>query len=376
MNYTSVANIINSTSNMTYVVVNTRTTDSVDVTLPTPIAWTDNVYHELTQITGLSFGNINNIYVPLSGPDDARGYYDIVINETYDTAMYNIAYETGTLNDDIEFLRAYWDGYSNSVQTSSDYRLTYQAVLLSDGTFYIDVINYPTVDNTNYSYIDDYNYMGPWWYVTSQNRQFTIRQDGTDEYKPYTVTAGIIGPEPEPGPGPEPEPEPEAPMTKYLLGDDAKIYTVENNTLVEITGTISSTTFIDRGLDSLPSIASTIPHLKIYRWMNGTSTYAPLNILLSGIPTPRTVTCVADMSHESIKGITSIGCSYDGTVNIQYSYDGTTYTSKMSVTDFLAISPDTLYDGLGIENKIYFKFWLEDDTSALTNLVIRYKNTK
>ena len=372
MNYTSVADIISSTSNMTYVVENTRTTDSVDVTLPTPIAWTDNVYHELTQITILSFGTMNNIFVSLSGSGDVSGYYDIIINETYDTAMYNIAYEIGTLNDDIEFLRAYWDGYSDPVQTSNDYKLTYQAVLLSDGTFYIDVINFPTINNTNNSGIDDYNYQGIWWDVTSQNRQFTIRQDGTEEYEPYTVTIGIVGPEP----GPEPEPEPEAPVTKYLLGDDTKIYTVENNALVEITGTINSSTFIDRGLDSTPIIASTIPHLKIYRWMNSTSTYAPFNISLSGIPTPRTVTCVADMNHESIKGIRAITCSYDGTVNIQYSYDGTTYTSKMSVADFLAISPETLYDGLGTENKIYFKFWLEDDTSALTNLVISYQNTK
>lgn len=364
MNYISVADIISSTSNMTYVVTNTRTTDRVAVTLPTPVVWTDNVYHELTQITEFTAGTMNDIFVALSGPDDVSGHYSIVINETYNTAMYNIAYEIGTLNDDVEFLRAYWDGYSDQVQTSNDYKLTYQVVLLSDGTFYIDVINFPTVNNTNDSYMDDYNYQSAWLNVTSQDRQFTIRQDGTEEYNPYTVTIGIV----------EHGPEPEAPMTKYLLGDDTKTYTVENNTLVEITGTISSTTFIDRGLDSIPSIASTIPHLKIYRWMNSTSTYAPLNISLSGIPTPRTVTCVADMSHESIIGIRAIGCSYNGTVNIQYSYDGTTYTSKMPVTDFLAITPETLYNGLGIENKIYFKFWLEDDTSALTNLVISYQN--
>lgn len=361
MNYTSVADIIQTRSNMTYVVTNTRTTSSVDVTLPTPIAWTDNVYHELTQITGFTAGTMNDIFVSLSGSDDASGYYTIVINETPNTAMYNVAYETGTLNDDIEFLRAYWDGYSDPVQTSNDYRLTYQTVLLSDGTFYIDVINFPTVHNTNYSYMDDYNYSGVGLDVTSQDRQFTIRQGGSEEYEHYTVTIGIV----EPGTDP---------MTKYLLGDDTKTYTVENNTLVEITGTIDSNTFIDRGLDSIPSIASTIPHLKIYRWMNNLSTYSHFNAVLTGVPTPRTVTCVADMSHESIIGIRAIGCSYNGTVNIQYSYDGTTYTGKMPVTDFLAINPETLYNGLGIENKIYFKFWLEDDTSALTNLVISYQN--
>jgi hypothetical protein len=129
-----------------------------------------------------------------------------------------------------------------------------------------------------------------------------------------------------------------------------------------------------RGLDSIPQLVKDIPNFRIYKWVSD-DYEDPFVVTVSAIPTPRTVTCVADMSHDSIKGITSIGCSYDGTVNIQYSYDGTTYTSKMSVTDFLAISPDTLYDRLGIENKIYFKFWLEDDTSALTNLVIRYKNT-
>ena len=363
MNYTSVADIIQTRSNMTYVVTNTRTTDPVNTTLPTPVAWTDNVYHELSQITEFTAGTMNNIFVALSGPNDASGHYSIVVNEEYPTAIYNVAYEIGTLNDDIEFLRAYWDGYSDSTQTSSDYKLTYQAVLLSDGTFYIDVINFPTVNNTNYSYMEDYGYSGVGFDVTSQDRQFTIRQDGSGEYTPYTVTMGIV------------EPGTEA-MTKYLLGDDTKTYTVENNTLVEITGTIDSNTFINRGLDSIPSIASTIPHLKIYRWMNNLSTYSPFDVALTGVPTPRTVTCVADMSHESIIGIRAIGCGYNGTVNIQYSYDGTTYTSKMPVTDFLAITPETLYNGLGIENKIYFKFWLEDDTSALTNLVISYQNRR
>lgn len=364
MNYTSVSDIIQTTSNMTYVVTDTRTTDSVAVTLPTPVAWTDNVYHEVTQITEFSAIPDNCIFVSLSGDDDAGGNYSIVINETYDTAIYNVAYETGTLNDDIEFLRAYWDGYSDPVQTSNDYRLTYQTVLLSDGTFYIDVINFPTVNNTNDSYMEDWNYLLALWDVTSQDRQFTIKQDGTEEYRPYTVTIGIV------------DPDPDAPMTKYLLGDDTKTYTVENNTLVEITGTIDSNTFIDRGLDSIPSIASTISHLKIYRWMNSVSIHGDFNVVLSGIPTSKVVTCVADLSHDSITGIVSTSCTYNGTVNVQYSYDGTTYTNKMTVTDFLATDPDTLYNGIGIENKIYFKFWLEDDSSALTNFVMTYQNAR
>jgi hypothetical protein len=132
---------------------------------------------------------------------------------------------------------------------------------------------------------------------------------------------------------------------------------------------------LNQGTLTIPSeVIKTLQGLKVYKWKDVGET--ELNLKLTATPLPQYVSCVADMSHESITEITSIGCSYDGTVNIQYSYDGTTYTSKMSVTDFLAISPDTLYDGLGIENKIYFKFWLEDDTSALTNLVIRYQNTK
>lgn len=372
MNYTSVADIIQTRSNMTYVVTNTRTTESVNVTLPTPVAWTGDLYQELSQITGFTAGTMNNIQVDMSGDDDASGYYSTVINETYNTAIYNVAYETGTLNNDTEFLRTYWDGYSDSTQTSNEYKLTYQIVYLSDGTIYVDVITFPTVNNDSYSYLEDYNYGSCGWDVTAQDRQFTIKQTPEEEYINYSVTTGID----EPTPTPDPEPEPDAPMTKYLLGDDTKMYTVENNTLVEITGTIDSNTFIDRGLDSIPSIASTISHLKIYRWMNSASTHGDFNVVLSGIPTPKVVTCVADLSHDSITGIVSTSCTYNGIVNVQYSYDGTTYTNKMTVTDFLAINTDTLYNGIGIENKIYFKFWLEDDTSALTNFVMTYQNAR
>jgi hypothetical protein len=165
--------------------------------------------------------------------------------------------------------------------------------------------------------------------------------------------------------------------TYYLFGDSSdKLYTVVNDeTLTEVDAELTADTFMTYGVKTIyGDLIKSLDGLKIYKWTDDDD--VSLHIKMNAIPLPQYVSCVADMSYESIKGITSIGCSYDGTVNIQYSYDGTTYTSKMSVTDFLAISPDTLYDGLGIENKIYFKFWLEDDTSALTNLVIRYQNTE
>jgi hypothetical protein len=352
MDYRTLENLLNTRDGMTYVVNNVKhDDDSVTVTPQSPLSWFkfSSAHVERLYCSG-------NGYIAFNANNEKRS---LKVNRR-DQAMYYLAYEQGTIHHDYDFFRIYWSGFSYHSQTGGNYKLSFDMVLLSNGKIFLSISDYPSSSNDGTNTLNASG--GTVTYSpSSSNRTFTFTpsdENGTQ----WSVENGIV--------------EPVEFPTKYLLGDSTdKIYTVENSQLIEIQDTLSSTLFMTRGLDSIPQLVKDIPNFRIYKWSSD-DYEEPFVVTVSAIPTPRTVTCVADMSHESITGITSIGCSYDGTVNIQYSYDGTTYTSKMSVTDFLAISPETLYDGLGIENKIYFKFWLEDDTSALTNLVIRYQNTE
>ena len=79
------------------------------------------------------------------------------------------------------------------------------------------------------------------------------------------------------------------------------------------------------------------------------------------------------MSHHTIKGITSITSVYSGNVNISYSYDDVTYTDETTMSEFLNVDVNELYNQ-AINKKIYFKLVIEDVNASLTNFVITYIN--
>jgi hypothetical protein len=350
--YKDIQTMLSILNGITYTRNNTRQDDGTDTLSNTGIDW-------------FKFNGVvpTNIYANGNGYIGFGSDSEHLRINRRDQAMYYLGYETGVVGFGLtyRYYRIYWKGVSHySSPQTTDNTLEFDTVLLETGDIYINIRTFPTNNVSNDNTILSNGSNTSLGTLTTGSQLTLIHQD--EDGRAFTINQGII--------------EPEYAEVRYLFGDsNNKVYTVIDGALSEITDELTGNVFLNQGTETIPSEAiRTLQGLKVYKWQDGGET--ELNLKLTATPLPQYVSCVADMSHESITGIASIGCSYDGTVNIQYSYDGTTYTSKMSVTDFLAISPDTLYDGLGIENKIYFKFWLEDDTSALTNLVIRYQNTK
>lgn len=167
---------------------------------------------------------------------------------------------------------------------------------------------------------------------------------------------------------------------KYLLTDfNGKIYTLVNGVVTEITDAVAAdlgeaSFFQEKGFDTLPTSEqiTSITKPVIYRWSDGTP--KAMQAAVKAVPKKQMISCVADLSHETIHGITQMTAVYTGTVTVSYSFDGTTYTDAVDMATFLATDCATLYSGAQANKKIWFKFMIDGASSSLTNFVITYKN--
>lgn len=167
---------------------------------------------------------------------------------------------------------------------------------------------------------------------------------------------------------------------KYLLTDfNGKIYTLVDDTVTEITDAVTAdlgeaSFFQEKGFDTLPTSEqiTSITKPVIYRWSDGTP--KAMKAAVKAVPKKQTISCVADLSHETIHGITQMTAVYTGTVTVSYSFDGTNYTDAVDMATFLATDCATLYSSAQANKKIWFKFMIDGASSSLTNFVITYKN--
>lgn len=166
---------------------------------------------------------------------------------------------------------------------------------------------------------------------------------------------------------------------RYLMTDfEEKVYTVVNGQVQEVPvlqreDLKTKAVFQEYGTTEIPSSEQLLSLTRpvVYRWCD--ADIQPLQGITTATPRAQTIRAVADMSHETIKGILSITSVCSGNVTVSYSYDDATYTDPVAMSEFLQIEVDSLYEGA--KNKmIYFKFVLEDTAASLTNFVISYKN--
>ena len=166
---------------------------------------------------------------------------------------------------------------------------------------------------------------------------------------------------------------------RFLLSDfSGKVYTISNDEITEVVGvTIAflnlKETYVQYGFTSKPTSEQLLSLTKpvIYRWVDRETSKRKL--VVKATPRRQTIKGIADMSHHTIKGITSITSVYSGNVNISYSYDDVTYTDETTMSEFLNIDVNELYNQ-AINKKIYFKLVIEDVNASLTNFVITYIN--
>ena len=168
-------------------------------------------------------------------------------------------------------------------------------------------------------------------------------------------------------------------IKKYLMADfNDNVYTIVDEKVKQVSTLTRSDlktkdVFEEYGFDDLPSSEELTSLTKpvLFRWCEGEVNR--LSVDISAIPNSQTIKAIADMSHATIKGISSITCVYSGDVFISYSYDDKSYSDSISMEEFLSIDVDELYNN-ATNKKIYFKLVIEDENSSLTNFVITYKN--
>lgn len=111
--------------------------------------------------------------------------------------------------------------------------------------------------------------------------------------------------------------------SKYLIRNNDIVYTIQNNSLVEVVGDLNAQLFIDNGVDEIPSgtLLMTLSNPEILCWADSDKV-PTLTTTVTGIPFPQTlVSTDYDMTHPSILGIEKVIVDATNGVSFAVSFD-------------------------------------------------------
>ena len=95
---------------------------------------------------------------------------------------------------------------------------------------------------------------------------------------------------------------------------------------------------------------------------------------IEATPYPQILLGYADMSSETILGISLLSAEYSGSVGVKFSYDGVaTFGNEMTISAFLNLDTDQLWEDCQTDNSLYIQFILYDG-ARLTRFRIDYEN--
>ena len=269
-----------------------------------------------------------------------------------DAAVYSFWREEGTLYGVYNFLRLKWQGYSIYSSTSASERLTWEAILFSTGDIFLNVIDVPSTTGTNgllsYTFAMDTN-----------NRQvsfYHLDDTGTT----YNVVPGQI--------------RIEEPIDRhFLVKADNVIYTFSGGVLTALDATeMESTVFMVHGClrDEVDfTVLQTLHNPEIYEWQaEADKSIAGIDVAMTGIALPQTVTQTFRLDRSDIKGIQAITAVYTGDPTVTLSVDGgVTYKAYLEG----AWQEMTGMDGMSIASLelVTLEQWAELATEAAAIMV-------
>ena len=178
---------------------------------------------------------------------------------------------------------------------------------------------------------------------------------------------------------------------KYLIRNNDIIYTVQNDSLVEVVGDLNAQLFIDNGVDDIPSgtLLMTLSNPEVLCWTDA-ETLPTLTATVKGIPEPQVVvTKEIDLMHSSIKGINGVTVDCKGNVLFAVSFDkkatwmmhnGTEWVAVsdklagMTKTEFEAITTDQWQPKYEASSEMYIRCTILDETQSITTLNIDFIN--
>lgn len=178
---------------------------------------------------------------------------------------------------------------------------------------------------------------------------------------------------------------------KYLIRNNDIIYTVQNDSLVEVVGDLNAQLFIDNGVDAIPdgTLLMTLSNPEVLCWTNA-ETLPTLTATVKGIPEPQVVvTKEIDLMHSSIKGINGVTVDCKGDVLFAVSFDKKATWMMHNGTEWVAVSDEVagmtkaVFEAITAEqwqpkyeasSEMYIRCTILDETQSITTLNIDFIN--
>ena len=178
---------------------------------------------------------------------------------------------------------------------------------------------------------------------------------------------------------------------RYLIRNNDTIYTVQNDSLVEVVGDLNAQLFIDNGVDAIPdgTLLMTLSNPEVLCWTDA-ETLPTLTATVKGIPEPQTVMSKEiDLMHSSIKGINGVTVDCKGDVLFAVSFDKKATWLMHNGTEWVAVSDEvtgmtkTVFEAVTTEqwqtqyetaSDMYIRCTLLDETQSLTSITLNFIN--
>ena len=181
-------------------------------------------------------------------------------------------------------------------------------------------------------------------------------------------------------------------MTKYLVRDNETIYTITDNTLVEVVGELNADLFINNGIDTIPNgdLIKNLTRPEVLCWSNKTEVQT-LKAIVKGVPkSPQSIIYEKiDLMGSGIKGINSaiVDCKGDVVFTISFDnkatwkfFDGTTWQvaeteiNGMNKEQFEAITESQYQTEYEQASCLYIRAVLQNEAQSLTSVKIDFIN--
>lgn len=181
-------------------------------------------------------------------------------------------------------------------------------------------------------------------------------------------------------------------MTKYLVRDNQTIYTITDNTLVEVSGELNADLFINNGIDTIPQgdLIKNLTRPEVLCWTDKTEVQT-LKATVKGVP--KLPQCIIsekiDLMGSGIKGINSatVDCKGDVIFAISFDdketwkfFDGTawqvaeTEANGMNKEQFEAITESQYQTEYEQASCLYIRATLQSEAQSLTSVKIDFIN--
>ena len=179
---------------------------------------------------------------------------------------------------------------------------------------------------------------------------------------------------------------------KYLVRDNETIYTITDNTLVEVVGELNADLFINNGIDTIPKgdLIKNLTRPEVLCWTDKTEVQT-LKATVKGVP--KLPQCIIsekiDLMGSGIKGINSATVDCKGDVIFAISFDnketwkffnGTawqvaeTETNGMNKEQFEAITESQYQTEFEQASSLYIRATLQNAAQSLTSVKIDFIN--